>query len=145
MYYKPDHFELYELVPKYAYQHIPHDYLWGLWDSRVLWTQEQLRLRYGKMVCNTWKWGGICQYRGYRPPRCKQGAIYSQHRFFGAIDSIPMEVTAEEIRQDIIQAKEGFCISYADQIFQHITCIEGNVGWLHFDSRNYNGLLVVYP
>jgi len=139
MYYKPKHFELFELVPKYEYQHVPYAYLWGLWDDRVLWTQEQLRLRYGKMVCNTWKWNGIHQFRGYRPARCKEGAKYSQHRFFGAIDSIPMEVTAEEIRQDIIKGKG------TDEIFQYVTCIEADVGWLHFDCRNYEGLLIIYP
>lgn len=136
MYYKPRHFPLYELVPRWEYQHVPHDYLWGCWNSAVLWTQEQLRVRYGKMIVNTWRWEGPTQFRGYRPPRCKQGARWSQHRFFNAIDSVPVDCTAEEIRKDIKK-------NPSKGIFEFITCIEAGVPWLHFDSRNYYGLLIL--
>jgi len=141
VYYKPDHFELYELVPEEIYRRVSHDKLWQCFDPKLLWTQEQLRLKYGKMVCNTWWWGGGNQYRGYRTPYCEIGAEWSLHKFFRALDSVPTDYSVEKIRQDIMEAKEK-----KDQgIYQYITCIEVGVSWLHFDTRNYDGLLLVYP
>ena len=145
-YYKPEHFELYELVPRDIYErystigklHI----LWGILDPRVLWTNDRLRERYGRMVMNDWWWGGKNQYRGWRPPNCEIGSILSQHRFARGSDLIPTETTAERIRDDILA--DPF-----DEDFQYITCIEMDVGWLHFDTRNWDkksiGVLKVYP
>ena len=88
------------------------------------------------MIANTHHWGGAHQYRGWRSGDCEIGAKYSQHKFGRALDLVPAEVTAEEIRQDIKLRKRG-------NIFQYITCIEDGVGWLHFDTRNYKGLLII--
>jgi len=130
-------FKLYELVPKATYELLKNRpwVIWQLFDERILYSADRIRKRYGKMLANTWYWGGGHQYRGWRPPDCGVGAVYSQHRFGRAIDLEPIEVTAEEIRQDI---KKG-------ENFRYITCIEENVPWLHIDVRNYKGLLIVSP
>ena len=87
------------------------------------------------MVANTWYWGGRHQWRGFRTCDCTVGADYSQHRYGRASDLMPVEVTSEEIRNDIIQGEN----------FLYITCIECKVIHLHHDERNYRGLLLVYP
>ena len=135
--YIPKYFKPYELIPKATYELLKNKpwIIWQLFDFRVLYVGDAIRKRYGKMIANTWYWGGRHQYRGWRPAKCKIGATYSQHRFGRALDLDPQEVTAEEIRQDI---KKG-------ENFRYISCIEDGVPWLHFDVRNYKGLLIVRP
>jgi len=137
MYYIPEWFKPYELVPEETYKLLENRpwVIWQLFDPRTLYVADRIRMRYGKMVANTWYWGGKNQYRGWRPPGCKVGATYSQHRYGRALDLIPQERTAHGIRQDI---RNGV-------IFKYITCIEDGVEWLHFDVRNYEGLLIVKP
>jgi len=135
--YIPKYFKPYELVPKATYELLKNKpwIIWQLFDNRVLYIGDRIRKRYGKMIANTWYWGGIHQFRGWRPSRCPVGARWSQHRFGRALDLVPVEISAEEIRQDI----------KAGEDFSGITCIEDGVGWLHFDTRNYRGLLIVTP
>lgn len=138
--YIPKFFQPYELVPEETFIELEERpwIIWQLFDPRVLYTADKIRQFYGKMIANTWYWRGEHQYRGWRPPNCEVGAKYSQHRFGRALDLVPAETTAEEVRQDIKLGKRG-------HIFQYITCIEDGVGWLHFDTRNYKGLLIVKP
>jgi len=140
--YIPKYFKPYELVPEATYGLLKNKpwIIWQLFDPRALYVGDAIRMRYGKMIANTWYWDKKHQYRGWRPARCKIGATYSQHRFGRALDLIPVEVTAEEIRQDIIQAD-----SKGTELFPHLTCIEIEIQWLHFDVRNYDGLLIVTP
>jgi len=139
MHYIPKHFQPYELVPKATFKRFENSLyrIWWLFDSRMLFTADAIRERYGKMIANDWFWGGSNQYRGWRPWDCEVGAELSQHKFGSALDLIPVETTAEEIREDI---KKGNGL-----LFKYITCIEENVSWLHFDCRNYGGLLIVNP
>ena len=133
--YIPKYFQPYELVPRATYELLKNRpwIIWQLFDNRVLYIGDRIRKRYGKMIANTWYWGGVHQYRGWRPSRCPVGARWSQHKFGRAEDLVPVEVTAEEIRQDI----------KAGENFSGITCIEDGVNWLHFDVRNYKGLLII--
>jgi len=140
--YIPKWFEPYELVPKVTYELLKNKpwMIWQLFDPRTLRVGDKIRQRYGKMIANTWYWGGIHQYRGWRPTRCTVGAARSQHRFGRAQDLVPVEVTVEEIWADI----------EAGEDFGGISCIEKSrpghkVTWLHHDERNYKGLLIVYP
>lgn len=143
MHYKPKNFELYELYPRHFYETWQHraDILWQLWDDRVLYTLQKLRNRYGKMNMNDWFWGGTNQYKGMRPFDCPVGSELSQHKFLRAADPTPEDMPAEQIRKDIL----------ADpwqEDFKYITCIEMNVDWFHFDTRNWDkmksGILKVY-
>jgi len=142
--YKPKNFKLYELVPKdifWEFKDNPEK-LWMLWRYEVLYTAQNLRDRFGTMVCNTWFWGGVIQYRGWRPEDCPDGAKWSMHKFFGALDLVPIKTTAEAIRHEILNDPY-----HPD--FQYITCLEMDIDWLHFDVRNHNknqqGIFKVYP
>ena len=140
--YIPKHFQSYELVPKETYEILKRKNelykIWWLFDPRTLLVGDRIRKRYGKMVANTWWWGGKHHFRGWRPPNCTIGAERSQHRFGRAQDLVPTEVTVEEIWYDIKDKGEDFGF---------ITCIEigPKVTWLHHDERNYQGLLIVHP
>jgi len=142
--YTPKYFQPYELVPRSTYELYKGkgklDQIWWLFDPRTLKVGDLIRERYGKMVANTWWWGGRHEFRGWRPSWCNIGAKRSQHRFGRAEDLVPAEVTVEEIWADI----------EAGQDFHWLTCIEKSsrrkkVTWLHHDERNYKGLLIVYP
>ena len=137
--YIPKYFQPYELVPRETYTALEkHDIMyqvWWLFDPRILQVIDLIRERYGKMVANTWWWGGIHHYRGFRPGNVIVGSKRSQHRFGRAVDLIPAEVSVEEIRSTIKNGED----------FHWITCVESDVSWLHVDVRNYKGLLIVYP
>lgn len=125
--------------------------IWRLIDSRVVWTADQIRKRFGSMICNDYKYGGENGLRGYRPPveiidweayqktgkvKTTFSTLSSQHCFGRALDLTPAKVTAEEIRRDIIANP---------QYYKFITGIEKEVNWLHFDVRNFNakdGILI---
>lgn len=140
----PAYFEIYELVPPDLYNsyHREIRHLWNIFDERILITAQNLRIRYGKMMCNDWKWGGKWKYRGWRPWNTLTGATFSQHKWGRALDLVPTEEDVNKIRQDILNDPY-----HPD--FEHITCLEMNINWLHFDVRNYgkklDGILLVYP
>ena len=144
MIYKPDKFELYEVLPKEFYEAHKYygDKLWWMFDSRALWTIEQLRRVYGTAVLNDWYWDGINQYRGWRPFDSKVGALISQHKFGRAFDLKFKYHTSEEIREDILKDPDN-------PIFKYIMCIEEGVSWFHFDVRSWDrynkGILMIKP
>ncbi|MGD9156793.1 MAG: hypothetical protein PVG39_00165 [Desulfobacteraceae bacterium] len=150
MYYKPKHFVVEEIFPPgiiAEHNSIGKlDQIWRLMDWRVLWTQDQLRERYGSMICNDYLWGGSNQYRVYRPAiglidwdyfrrfrevKAKWSSFTSQHCFGRASDSKFKKVTTEEVRQDIKRNPDH-------EAFRYITAVEDKVSWLHFDTRSWN-------
>jgi hypothetical protein len=140
----PKHFMLVELLPADFYAHYFPQYgqrLWQLFDPRILQAADAIRARYGKMVVNTWFWGGKSQYRGFRPAGCATGAELSQHRFGRAIDLVPVSCTAEEIRVDL----RNFCKG-ADMLDHrnHISRVENKVAWLHIDCANTTMDVIVF-
>lgn len=137
----PRHYCIEELVPKSLYEAHRHEKpkLWLCFDSRMLWTADALRMRFGKMVANTWNQGGPYQYRGFRPWDASVGSPFSQHKFGRAADLDPEEISAEEIRSDILAHPDR------DE-YKFIRCLEEGVAWLHFDVRSWLGpILVVKP
>ena len=130
--YKPDHFELHELLPKDFYRENMTKSFKLLWmfDQRALWTLDQLRNRYGSLIVNDWWWHGSNQYRGWRPFDSQTGSTLSQHKFGRAFDCILKDVPSEQVRQDIKADP------WRDE-FKFITGIEDGVSWLHFDVRNW--------
>jgi len=144
MIYKPKSFKLYEFLPEDFYETHKHRgrKLWLIFDRRVLITAQRLRERYGTMIMNDYHWGGIHQERGYRNFYTKTGALFSQHKFGRGDDSKFRDVTAEEVRADIEKNPDK-------ETFEFITCIEMNISWFHFDTRNWDksksGILKVYP
>lgn len=136
--YIPQHFKIEELTSPDICDPL-NVHQWFLFDDRILLTADYLRRRYGALECNTWLWHGNYVYRGFRPWNCKTGSTNSQHKLGRALDLIPLKVTVDEIREEIIADP------YREE-FKFITAIESNVSWLHIDCRNYdkarNGLLI---
>ncbi len=132
LYTKPNHFRIQELVPKELFlkYYKRQDRLWQFLDARAVWTQDKLRDRFGKCYVNTWFKGGNRTYSGLRSFDCTVGAELSQHKFGRAFDSVYDNATPEEIREDILT-------NDLEQ-YRYITCLEQDVGWLHFDVRAWN-------
>ena len=142
--YVPKYFEPYEVVPESVYdiyRQQSHK-IWTMFDDRLLITMDNIRKRYGKMVMNTYHWGGANQERGWRHEGTPTGAPLSQHKYGRAGDLIPIECSANSIRNDMLNDP-----LHPD--FIHITCIEMGIPWLHIDTRNFDklmhGILLVYP
>ena len=134
--YKPDNFELYELLDKVTYHTTMHygDTRWQWFDDRALITLEKLREWAGTTLINDWYWGGENQWGGLRPLNCPVGALMSQHRFGRAFDPKFVFKTADEVREYILSNRDKF---------PYITCLEFGIPWTHFDCRNYDGLLMI--
>ena len=135
---------MHELVPQSVYNaYSGSSRLWLCFDPLILRAGDLARERYGKMIANTWKWGGRHQYRGLRSWDCEVGAELSQHKFGRALDLVPVEAAPEEIRQDILKGS-------APEIAELISCLEMDISWLHMDRGNRtanheSGLQLVYP
>jgi hypothetical protein len=122
------HFQIHELVPKSVYMD-RGEKAWELFDPNALRTIDMLLDRYGSITINNWFWGGDREWSGLRIFGCPYFSPYSQHTFGRAFDNIFKEVTAEEVRQDIINNPD-------DPTFRYIRAIELNTSWLHTDTRN---------
>jgi len=134
--YKCQFFDIKELVSSRVFDDRGQK-AWALLDERALKTLDKLREVFGPVTINDWSWGGSNEFRGYREPDCRIGAKYSQHRFGRAFDCIFRDISADEVREYILQNPGEF---------PYITSIEMNVSWLHFDVRNYGpGILKFNP
>jgi hypothetical protein len=103
--YKCKHFAIQELVSKKTY-HDRGNKSWYLFDDRILRTADLLRERYGQITINDWMWGGKNQSRGLRTPESMYYSLYSAHSHGRAIDCIFKDVTAEQVRQDILNSPD---------------------------------------
>ena len=105
---------------------------WRLLDPRLIESIDTLRRLLGKSITvNSWMWagpGGNTQ-RGFREPSSSVGAQYSQHRFGRAVDLDVKGMTAQEVRD--------FIVEHEDEL-PYITWMEAGVSWVHLDVRNIN-------
>jgi hypothetical protein len=131
--YKCKHFIIEELVSPAAFN-ARGAKAWQLLDERMLITLDRLREKYGKMTVNNWKWGGIREWSGLRTPESPDYSTYSQHSFGRAADIIFNDVTAEQVRQDLLA-------NPTDHVFEFVNSIEEGTSWLHFDVRNCDRIL----
>ena len=144
----PEKFRIEELLPEKFFNQYMHygERLWLVIDYRISYTLHRLRTRYGSTTINNWIFGGHYQHSGFREFQDQEALnkpnrmTLSQHLFGRAMDAKFKNYTAEEVRQDIL--KEPF-----HEDFKYITCLEKNVSWLHFDTRNHDkdkrGILIV--
>ena len=130
MSYIPKYFKIEELVSQDVCEPFNANQ-WFMFDERILITADNLRLLYGRMLCNTWMWGGDSQFRGLRGLACSVGSQNSQHKLGRALDLIPLDTPVDQIRDDIIADPTR-------EEFKFITAIEMDVSWLHVDCRNYD-------
>ena len=126
------HFEIHELVPPSVYEKRGQK-AWELLDERALITLDTLRDHFGVCTVNNYHFGGSRKWSGLRTPESPYYSETSQHSLGKAFDCIFKEVTAEEVRQYILSHRSEF---------PHITGLELDVSWLHFDVRNTNPIKV---
>ena len=132
--YIPEYFDVRELVSPITFQQRREKSLLLL-DDRALVTLDRLRERYGVLTVNNWHLGGSREWSGLRTKESPYFSQYSQHTFGRAFDCIFKEVSANEVRQDIIAGYDS------DQDFEFINAIELGTSWLHFDVRNTERLM----
>jgi hypothetical protein len=131
--------------------------IWRLLDNRLIWTVKALRYYFDcPMYLNNYCWGGDASLRVYRPvlelidfnkynsdlQKDKKTAIRSitprlssftsQHCHGRAVDATFKKYSAEEIRDDIRKSPTA-------KRYQYITAVEEGVGWLHVDTRPWDG------
>ncbi len=131
--YKCKYFVIQELVSPQTYTD-RGEKAWQLLDDRMLMTLDLLRKKYGKMTINNWKWGGDREWSCLRTAESPWFSKYSQHSFGRAADIIFNDITAEEVRQQILENPN-------DPVFVFINSFEENTSWLHFDVRNSDRIL----
>ena len=94
-------FKIHELVPPSVFKE-RGERAWELLDDRMLVTADAMRKRYGKMTINNYMFGGDREWSGLRIPNSPYYSPYSQHTFGRAADIIFGNITAESVRQDIL-------------------------------------------
>lgn len=127
--YRPKHFELYELLPKYfynKYKDMEHE-LWLMFDKSFLQTLEQLRGEHGIIVLNDWYWGKENQYCGWRPWNCSIGVKFSQHKFGRAGDPLFKERSLPYVMEQIRKYPSRY---------PTITYVKRSTTRMHFDCGN---------
>ncbi len=110
-------------------------------DSRIQTFLDNLREALGRPItCNDWLWGGKFQWRGLRTSESEDFSQWSQHTFGRAIDFTVKGMTAQEVRDWIIQNRDLWWV-------KPITFLEEGkfVTWVHCDTRaGTNGNLWVW-
>lgn len=128
-----------EYLPKDLYLRYEknHQILIGLIDERLIKADQALRDKFGSVIINNWYNGGDRNWSGLRTSDSPYYSPTSQHCFGRASDKL-FTVPSEEVRKFILQNWKNL----------GITCIEGNVSWVHTDCRlilQQKELLIVYP
>ena len=129
------HFKIHELVPPRIYEK-RGETAWELLDERALITLDALRDKFGVATVNNYKYGGSRIWSGFRTPDSPYYSETSQHSLGKAFDVIFKHVTAEEARQHIFANRNDFI---------HISGLELDCSWLHFDVRNATPIKVFTP
>ena len=123
-------FQLHEICDRATYE-LYGEKAWDLFNPDALTMLDDLREFFDcPVTCNNW-WGhpNGYQYRGYRPPDCKVGAINSLHKRGMAFDLDINSHTAEDCRKIIKLNKDN-------PLLARITRIEAEVPWLHIDNMD---------
>ena len=138
-FYRPRFFQIHELVHpdinvKYGQR------AFGFLDAEMLWTIDNLRLRFGVCHINGRYKGHIYTESGLRKFDTTTGAKMSLHKFGRAFDLKFTAYSAEEIRQDMVTNPNLDCYKY-------ITRCEKGTSWLHIDNFNIfsHGIMFFNP
>lgn len=135
--YRCTHFAIHELVPPKVFEE-RGEKGWELMDERLLITLDNLRERYGATTVNNYYWGRDREWSGLRTPDSPYYSRHSQHSFGRAADCLFGNISAEEVRQEVLANPD-------DPAFQYIGSIELGVSWFHFDVRNCDRIMQYYP
>lgn len=145
MYYKCEHFKIYELVDPEIYKN-RGELAWELFDPILLETLDVMRDHFYEkynavMIINNWKWKGKRKWSGFRTPTSPYYSSTSQHSHGRAVDFLLQDkktkkyINMKKIRDEIIEDQDKF-------EFCDITTIEDfdDMNWIHIDFRNFNKL-----
>ena len=115
--------------------------IWFL-DPRLYTINQCLRDRHGQVTINDWLWEGSFVDSGFNLYR-KIGADYSQHKFGKATDSKFKNISADEVREDILKHQRFW-------LEMGLTTLESAdyaPTWVHLDTRytGRNEILIVKP
>jgi len=146
--YKCEHFEIEELVSPAVHEARKHKQdWWRFFNPLALKGLDKLRDRYGSITINNWKWGGIYDGRGFHFQGEEKRSEFSGHRQWGSFDLSPNEVTAEEMRVDLLgfEPTENGILAPIEG-FEEITELEYGITWFHVRfCSNIDGVLVYSP
>ena len=135
--YKCHHFAIHELVPPNVFK-LRGESAWELLDDRMLMTLDRLRERYGSMTVNNYHWRREREWSGLRTSDSPFFSRTSQHTFGRAADCLFSNLSAEQVRRDILDDSDH-------EDFELINSLELGVTWLHFDVRNCQRIKTYYP
>ena len=100
-------------------------------DKHIPVFLDNLREALGRSItCNDWVFGGEYHWRGLRTKDSTDFSQYSQHTFGRAIDAKIKGMSAEDVRQWLIENRNLWWV-------KPVTFIESgeSVTWLHIDLR----------
>ena len=121
------HFKIYEFVDKETYE-LLGEQAWKLFNMDLLLDLDWLRFKLDKKITvNDWYWGGEYQNRGFRTAKSTVGSTTSQHRSGNAVDFTVDGMTAEEVRQFILDNEDTY---------EDINRMEDDVSWVHIDGKH---------
>jgi hypothetical protein len=142
-------FDLKEFVPVETYKQWGNNAIWFI-DKDLALGAQLVRDMLEKifvvgdnvdivMSINTAPFGGQFNYRGYRPPKCNQGATESQHRFGRAID-FDITLKNKQGGMKVLDSLEVQKAISAPDIWPYLakyftTMESGTKGWTHLDMR----------
>ena len=139
-----EHFSIQELVPPEVFQERGNK-AWSLFNPLILKSADRLRKRYGPMFINTWSLSKAIQEiygtrteSGIRIPGNAYYKVYSDHSRGNAFDAIFRDISAEEIRDDIIQGR----IEFDFPVVIECTINGKEISWLHFATRNMDSTVM---
>jgi hypothetical protein len=135
---KPEYFVTQEFIPEKIYTEFKDYAVQIFMDNRLVFTCDMLREYFNcPVVINNWHTGGTCSESGFRLQNTQTGKEYSQHKFGRAADLKFTNISAEEVRKEILSHS-------SEPAFRFISAIESGVPWLHVDVRNSceNGIIL---
>jgi len=121
-------FRSFEFVPPEIYNYFGEELSYHFINDSILMFVVKIRTYFNcRVFINNWYWNGDLENRGFRLYKCDIGATFSQHKFGNAIDFDVDGMTAEEVRQAIIEKQD---------LFPEITRLESDVSWIHGDKKD---------
>lgn len=138
--YRCKHFILQELVGPEIFQ-ARGERAWELLQPAILITLDRVHDLFGAVTVNNWHAGGDFKESGLRNFNTLTGALYSMHKYGGAMDMKFRTVTPEEVSKYLLEHRTDF---------PELTCLENaeiTKTWLHADCRNHSKswIVVVNP
>ena len=125
-----DHFYYHEFFSSGIWHNYDKALLRKLLDPRLIPLMEKIRTTLNKPIfVNNWKWGGNSMYRGFRPQNSSVGSLYSQHKFGRAVDFKVGSMTANEVREYILDNEHEYMVAGVTRLESGLDATT----WVHVD------------